>query len=352
LAPAAFAAILVVALTPAGATVGRVISNAIAPPPARPMLSLPTGGKLLVSGAGGTWIVAPDGTRSRVGSWRQGSWSPHARYVVVASRDRIAAVTQGGEVKWELSRRAVSDPSWFAPSGFRVAYRSGSSLRVVAGDGTGDRLLATGVASVTPAWRPGHAYQLAYVRDGRVVLRGADSRRVFWTRPAGSAIKLQWSADGSRLLLLTRDAARVLSSSGQTQTTIRLGGADRLISGSISPNGRTIALVRRQGVQIARLSAASDARAARLANALPGTGIRQVSWSPDSRWLLISWPTANEWVFLATGDKPRLRATSRIAERFGQPGTSRPPHRAQSSVLPQLDGWCCTASAAARPPRH
>ena len=100
-----------------------------------------------MSGAGGTWIVAPDGTRSRVGSWRQASWSPHARYIVVASRDKLAAVTQGGEVKWELSRQAVSDPSWFAPSGFRVAYRSGSSLRVVAGDGTGDHLLARRVAA-------------------------------------------------------------------------------------------------------------------------------------------------------------------------------------------------------------
>ena len=351
-APALTAAVLAVVLTPAGATVSRVISHAIAPPPAEPLLSLPSRGKLLVSGAGGTWIVAPDGTRSRVGSWRQASWSPHARYLVVASQNKLAAVTQGGEVKWELSRPAVSDPSWFAPSGFRVAYRSGSSLRVVAGDGTGDHLLARHVAAIAPAWRPNHPYQLAYIRNGHVVLRGADSGRLFWTRPAGSAIKLEWSANGNRLLLLTRDRARVLSASGQTETTIKLSGTNRLISGSIAPDGTKVALVRSQGVQIANLTSRGAATGAALASALPGTGIRQVTWSPNSRWLLISWPTANEWVFLATGQKPRLKATSRIAQRFGQPTTSRLPHRSQGTELPGLDGWCCTASTATSPPRH
>ena len=52
-APALTAAGLAVVLTPAGATVSRVISHAIAPPPAEPLLSLPSHGKLLVSGAAG-----------------------------------------------------------------------------------------------------------------------------------------------------------------------------------------------------------------------------------------------------------------------------------------------------------
>lgn len=345
-APVAAAVVLAVVLTPAGATVSRVISHAVAPPPAEPMLSLPSHGKLLVSSVGGTWIVAPDGTRSRVGSWRQANWSPHARYIVVASRNKLAAVTQGGEIKWELSRRAVSDPSWFAPSGFRIAYRSGSSLRVVAGDGTGDRLLARHVAPVAPVWRPDHPYQLAYIHNGHVVLRDADSGQLLWTKPAGSTIKLQWSANGSRLLLLTRTRARMLSANGQTQTTIKLRTSDPLINGSLSPDGTTIALVRRQGVQIAHLAAGSPARDARLASALPGTGARQVTWSPDSRWLLVSWPAANEWVFLATGQNPRLKATSRIAQRFGQPATNRLPHRSHKTQLPDLDGWCCVATAA------
>lgn len=346
LGPAAAAAVLAVALTPAGATVSRVISDAVAPPPAHPALSLPTSGKLLVSDAGGTWIVAPDGTRSKVGRWRDASWSPHARYVVVASRNRLAAVTQGGAVEWELSRPAVSDPSWYAPSGYRVAYRSGRSLRVVAGDGTGDHLLATEVSPVAPVWRPGHPYQLAYIRNGRVVLRGADSGRVFWTQPAESAIKLEWSANGSRLLLLTRREARVLSASGQTQTTIRLGGTNPLVGGSMSPDGRTLALVRQQGVQIAHLAAGVGAHGSVLSSLLPGTGIHDATWSPDSRWLLINWPTANEWVFVATGHKPYLKATSGIAQRFGQSAASRPSHRAAKMELPELDGWCCVAGNA------
>jgi hypothetical protein len=170
---------------------------------------------------------------------------------------------------------------------------------------------------------------------------------VFWTRPTGSAIKLEWSASGSRLLVLTRRDAQMLSASGQTRTTIKLGGANRLVTGSMSPNGTTLALVGQQGVQISHLTPSSGARGAAVASVLPGTGIHDATWSPNSRWLLISWPTADEWVFVATGKKPHLKATSRIAQRFGQSGTSRRfTQRSGKTVLPALDGWCCVAGTA------
>jgi WD40 repeat protein len=336
LVPTVTAAIMALTLTPAGATVGRVISHAVSGPPrARPLLSLPAPGKLLVSGASGTWIVSGDGKRTRVGSWREATWSPHGRYLAVASARRLAAVTQRGTVLWSLSRPGVEDPTWYPPSGFRVAYRSGSSLRVVAGDGTNDHLLATDVAPVASAWRPNHAYQLAYVHDRRVVLRDADTGRVIWTRPAGRVIKIAWSADGARLLLLARRDVRVLTGNGHTATSVNVGPADALTGGSIAPDGRAVALVRRQSVQIVRLAPGPRASASAVSTALSGSGIRTVTWSPDSRWLLASWPTADEWVFLATGPKPSLTATSRIAQQFHQPSAGR---------LPALEGWCCVAN--------
>src|SRR5947209_5031809 len=61
-----------VALSPAGATVGRLITRALGVHHASPALfSLPTPGRLLVSGPGGTWTVASDGSTRRVGSWAQ-----------------------------------------------------------------------------------------------------------------------------------------------------------------------------------------------------------------------------------------------------------------------------------------
>ncbi|MGH2893748.1 MAG: WD40 repeat domain-containing protein [Solirubrobacteraceae bacterium] len=334
LAPATAAVVGVVAaltLTPAGATMGRLISQAFGVPhAARSLFSLPAPGRLLVSGAAETWIVSSDGSRRRLGSWRQASWSPHGIYLAVASGDRLAAVNPRGVAQWALIRPGASDPRWYAPTGYRIAYRSAGTLRVVAGDGTGDHLLATGVSPVAPAWRPGHAYQLAYVQHDRVVLRDADSGHLIWTRPARAVRKLGWSADGTRLLIITRTGARIVSAkNGHTTARINAGRLNQVRDGSLSPDGRTLALVTNQGLSIAHLGP----RRPTLQTMLPGAGVRQVTWSPNGQWLLASWPPADQWVFIATGHRPRIAAVSRIAQQFSEPRTN---------AFPQVDGWCCT----------
>ena len=107
------------------------------------------------------------------------------------------------------------------------------------------------------------------------MLRGADSGRVFWTRPAGSAIKLSGRPTAVGCSSFTRRDARVLSASGHTETTIKLGTANPLVSGSLSPNGEKVALVRRQGVQVAHLTSGRAATGAALASVLPGAGIQK-----------------------------------------------------------------------------
>lgn len=332
--PVLIALVAALTLTPAGATVSRLISHALGVPhAARTLLSLPAPGTLLVSGAGGTWTVSAGGSRRRLGSWREASWSPHGRYIVAAMGDTLAAIDPRGSTHWTLARRAVSDPSWYVPTGFRVAYRSGSNLRVVAGDGTGDHLLATGVAPVAPAWRPDHPYQLAYVQRHRVVLRDADSGRVIWTRPTVAARKLGWSADGSRLLSLGGGGARVLTAAGRTIAVISLAPRVPVLDGSLSPDGRQLALVRGGVGQGVLLAALSGPRAA-VRTVLSGPGMRQVAWSPNGRWLLVSWPAADQWVFAQVTGAPRIAAVSRIAQQF-TPGS-------RGLGLPRVDGWCCT----------
>lgn len=329
--PVVVAVVVALTLTPAGATVERLVSHVLGVPrAARALSSLPTSGRLLVSGPGGTWIVSGGGSRRRLGSWQQASWSPHGLYVAVASGEQLAAVTPLGHIQWVLSRPDVADPRWYPPTGFRVAYLSGRRLRVVAGDGTGDHLLASGVAAVAPAWRPGHPYQLAYVRRHRVVLQDADSGRVIWTRPTRDALELNWSSDGDRLAIITRRGALVLAGSGHTTAGVIVGQAGPVLGGSLSPSGRALALIRHDGVVVARLGSGRPA----VSSVLSGAGVRQVAWSPNGRWLLASWPAADQWVFVAVGHRPRLEAVSRIAHQFAQG-----PHAAG---FPRLDGWCCT----------
>lgn len=61
-------------LSPAGATVDRLISRALGVPHAAPTLSsLPATGRLLVSGSDGAWSVAGNGLTTRLGSWTEAS---------------------------------------------------------------------------------------------------------------------------------------------------------------------------------------------------------------------------------------------------------------------------------------
>ena len=334
-APALAIIIGALVLSPAGATVRRLINQALGEKHASPALfALPSPGRLLVSGPNGVWTAAADGSVRRLGPWSQASWSPHGLFVAVASGDQLAAVDPHGTVRWQLARPAVSDPRWYTPSGYRVAYLSGDTLRVVAGDGTGDHLLATGVAHVAPAWRPGPRdgpFKLAYAAGGRVVVRDSDTGRILWsTAPGPRPLELSWSADGRLLLVLSGRQARTYSSTGVLTSKISLPGAAS--DGALSPDGRKLALVL-GGREVVVGSGGA------LRQVLPGAGVKGVSWSPDGRWLLVSWPAANQWVFVRVAGAPRIEAVSRISQQFSSGSAAL--------AFPELDGWCCTAQGSA-----
>ena len=325
-----------VALSPAGATVGRLITRALGVRNASTALfSLPAQGRLLVSGAGGTWTVAADGAARRLGPWPQAAWSPHGRYIAVVRGDELTAIDAGGRLQWKLTRPAVADPRWYPPSGYRVVYLSRADLRVVAGDGTADHLLAAGVAKVAPAWRPAHPYQLAYLTaHGRLLVRDADAGGTLWSAaPSPGVRRLEWSANGQRLLALSPAAVRVYTADGRLLDAASLRRGAPAIDGALSPDGRTLALAL-GGTSGEIVVANLDRPGEPLRRVLAGAGLSQVAWSPDGRWLLVSWPAANQWVFVRVAGTPRITAVSRIAQQF-----SAGPARG----FPHLEGWCCTS---------
>ena len=258
------AAVAVVAgavASPPGQAVLDSIREAVGIERAQPALfSLPAPGRLLVESADGVWVVQADGSKRRLGGWREASWSPFGRFVVVARANELAALEPDGDVRWSLARPRVRFPRWAGDRiDTRIAYVSGKSLRVVAGDGTGDRLLRRNVASVAPAWLPGEGFRLAYTdRAGRTVVVDADTGRVL--PPAAPPA---------------------------TAGTIQKRGA----SSEVVVDGRVV---------------------------FRGTGeFRDVARSPDGRWLLVTWPTADQWVFVRTAGQRKIEAVSGITRQFG-----------------------------------
>jgi dipeptidyl aminopeptidase/acylaminoacyl peptidase len=333
-------------LSPAGATVGRLITTALGVRHAAPMLSsLPSAGRILLSGPGGTWTAAADGSVRHLGDWRQASWSPRGLYVAVASSDRLAAVDPRGNVRWAIARPDVSDPRWFSPSGYRVAYLSAGTLRVIAGDGTGDHLLATRVADLAPAWRPGYSFQLAYVStDNRLVVRDGDTGQLIWTRALGAQPReLLWSGDGSRLVVVSAHSVRTYAGSGGRPTILHVPGAPAG-GAALSPDGKQVALVLGGDRMVIVRSGSASSPARQL---LAGAGLRDVSWSPNGKWVLVSWPAADQWVFVRAVGSPRVAAVARIAQQFSGNAAATSSAGSAAARFPQLEGWCCTVQGPA-----
>ena len=329
----------VLALTPAGAKVGDLIGDVVDPGKERaePALTrLPTGGRLLVESARGPWVVHRDGSKRLLGEYEQATWSPQGLFVAVTRPHELVAVDPVGEVRWSISQRgSIRDPAW-APSGFRVAYRSGDSLRVVAGDGTEDRLVDARVAPTPPIWQPGQRHLLTYVdRDGTVRLVDVDSGRRLWTsgRFASGVKSLDWSSDGGRLLVLASSFYSVLDERGRSIAKGPTRGA--AVDATFSPDG-PIALIRRSEAATAagrsQLVLVNEFGEERRVFAGPGrfTGL---AWSPDGRWLLLAWREADQWLFIHPEDE-RVLAVSNISRQFDPGGNG-------NSGFPRVSGWCC-----------
>jgi hypothetical protein len=299
------AALAAVAFTPPGHAVLTSVRKAIGIEHAQGALSsLPAPGRILAGG----WIVNADGTARRLGAYADSSWSPFGRFVVTATGDRIVALTDAGGVRWQLGRPVTSLPRWGGTrTDTRIAYFSGQQLRIVAGDGTGDRPVSRHlVPRIAPAWRPGPSFALAYAEThGRVRVLDVERRRlVFAAGGLAAPRKLEWSSDGRRLLVVTRSGLVVFDERGD-RVARRTG---RFVDAAFLPTSHRVVTLTRHVLSL-------DGRMLFRTSGDLG----QVVPSPNGRRLLVTWPEADQWLFVpARGG--RVRAVGNIAAQLGGSG--------------------------------
>jgi WD40-like Beta Propeller Repeat len=340
---AAVALLAAIAVSSPGAAVADWLRDHIVGKPgvkqsAPALTHLPGGGRMLVASKAGVWVVQSDGSRRLLRGYTGATWSPRGLYVGAWRRHELFAVEPNGRVHWSLARGGRIRAADWSPDGFRIAYLSGHSLRVVAGDGTGDTRLLARVAAVAPAWKPRAPHLLLFAPRPHVVeLVATDARAPAWRHELTAAVRsLAWSADG-----------RVAAAASRARVTVLDGASGRVRNVVRVPRGFRVGAVAfaRSGVQLAIMlqSPTGEARAVTV-DALRGTQrprqlfagagrFNQVQWSPDDRWLLISWPAANQWLFVRSSRVSAIRAVSDIARQFDP--------AAPGARFPQIGGWCC-----------
>ena len=332
---------LAVAITVALGTVGLALAAASPPGlavvdrvrevvgverPAPALFSLPAPGRLLVASDAGVWVVEADGSKRLLAGYREASWSPFGRFLVALRRNELAALEPDGEVRWTLARPGVRSARWGGTkTDTRIAYVDRTGLRVVAGDGTSDHLLAPDERGPF-AWRPGPRFELAYVMGGVVHVRNVSDGSVVWKARlgfAGPTTGLEWSRDGRRLLVLTRHHLRVFDQGGRRVTGEDPSEGWPDVAARFAPGSHEVAVARVHGSQ----SSVYMLEGRALFN-----GVGEVSdlvWAPDGRWLLVGWRSADQWLFISSDGK-RIRTVSNVSEQF----------RSRSG-FPRVQGWCC-----------
>lgn len=323
------AALVAIGVSPAGSALLHSIRREIGLTHAAPALTrLPAPGALLVISKAGPWLVQPDGSKRLLGPYAEASLSPHGLYVAVTRRHELLAVDPKGTVHWSLARKGnIRLPRW-APDGYRIAYLDGSSLRIVAGDGTGDHALAQDAVQVPAAWRPSasHEHVVTYVTRAHVlVLMDADTEHILARHRLRGPAQLAWSTDGQRLAAVTPRAIVVFSHNGAPLATIQL----RRHSGAIAfvPETHRLSVVL-GGARSDAVTYDLDRPGHKPHEVFSGSGrFSTLTWSPNGRWLLIAWPTANQWLFVAHDG--RATAVADIAAQF------------DTGQAPAPTGWCC-----------
>jgi hypothetical protein len=332
-----------IALSPAGPAIGGWIRDTVGRDtvvgvaPARPVLAaLPAPGQVLVTSKRGVWIVSEDGSRRHLGKYGGATWSPHGLFVAAWRGRQLVALDPAKTdfVHWTLSRGRIADARW-SSSGFRVAYRSDASLRVVVGNGTGDRELAREVARVAPAWRPGREEVLAYAaRDGRVSVVDADTGAAVWrTARLPRILALAWTDDAARLAVLSERQLRVFEAPKRLLDLIRLPAGIAGTAVAARPASHDVAYSVFAAATGEGQVFLYDGKASRLLFAGAGR-FDGLAWSPDGRLLLIGWDAADQWLYVPADGRGEVSATANVARQFDPGGTGPAP-------FPRIEGWCC-----------
>ena len=321
----ALAALGAAALSSPGRAVLGEVREVVGVERAQPALfSLPAPGRLLVASDAGVWVVQEDGSKRLLGAYREASWSPFGRFVVAARENELTALEPTGGVRWTLARRGVRFPRWTgSETDTRIAYIDRTGIRVVAGDGSGDRLLVPGARGPL-AWRPGEGFMLAYATTRHVRVVDAATGALVWRapRPRGRVSAIDWSSDGARVLVLSPHHLRVYDERGRTveQEDPAEGWPD--VDAAFRPRTTEVAVARVHGSQ-----SSAYILGGRTLGTVTGV-VRELEWAPNGRWLIVPWRTADQWILVRAGGR-HIRAVSNVSEQF------------RSDSFPRIEGWCC-----------
>ena len=264
----------------------------------------------------GTMGGAPRRLEAAVGALRRrGVVAPRAVRGRLAGTETVA-LEPGGKVRWTVVTLGPADARW-SPSGFRIAYRSGATMRVVAGDAPVIASSSIPSRRSHPHGRPGSGHVVAAAdRGGRVLAVDVDPPGALRSEPGERARAIEWSADGRRIVVLSAGAVRVLDERGRTLAT-----RSRASAAAFAPRGRRLALVRGSEVLIGTQTVFAG-------GGVPG----DLAWSPDGRWLPRC-ATRREPVDLRpTGTGRQLAISAAVAQQF-DPGATG------SGRSPRVSGW-------------
>ncbi len=327
IAIAALAALLAAALSPPGRAVLDEIRDVVGVQRAEQgLFSLPAPGRALVTSDSGVWVVQDDGSKRLLGDYREASWSPFGRFVVAARANELAALEPDGSVRWTIARPRVQSPRWSGTAfDTRVGYVDRTGVRVVAGDGTDDRLLVPSPAPL--AWRPGRPQHiLSTLHGSELRLLNAGSGRVLRRLSAGPArgevLGLSWSPDGRTALIARPSEVVLVDASRNTRRLIPVRQGDA-VAAAFSPDGRTVAVLRPTALMLVDAARPRSTPRRIFAGAGPFGGL---AWSPDGRWLLVGWAAADQWVFVRA-DGRSIRAVANVSRQF------------RSEGFPRVEGW-------------
>jgi hypothetical protein len=176
---------------------------------------------------------------------------------------------------------------------------------------------------------------LSYVDGGLIRTLSVDTGRQLSSAPAPPGVRrMEWSRDGSRLLVVARGELQLRNRSGALLWRRRAAGGASFAAAAISPSGRDVAavLTTRAGTRGELLSFGPREAPRRLFSGLGR--LDEVVYSPDGRWLLLTWRSADQWLFLNPARPGRVVAVSDISAQF-DPGATSPV------AFPRVAGWCC-----------
>ena len=191
--------------------------------PASGAALVPEGSEGLALVAGGRlWLGARSGLGVQGLAVSTAELSPNALYAAVGIGRALVAIAPDGRRAWSHPTAGPVVAAAWAPNPIVVAYvvrrGDGHELRVIEGDGDGDRLVDDDVAPLRPSWRA-DTQALAYVDAGgqaRVAGYPSLATRTV-AAPAAGVAAVAYAPEGDRLALATAGAGFAVS--------VRRGGA-------------------------------------------------------------------------------------------------------------------------------